>query len=90
MYNRNENLSGAEARAFLRNWLRENGVASKVADSLTMAELNEAWTDQSNQALASLKDRKESAAVKPVASIPAAGNEAAASLMLQALSLVQT
>jgi len=87
MYNRNETLSGAEARAFLRNWLRENGVASKLADSLTMAELNEAWTDQSNTKLESLKT--ERAAVP--ASVPAAaGNETAAQLMLQALSLVQT
>jgi cobaltochelatase CobS len=87
LYNRNETLSGAEARAFLRNWLRENGVASKLADSLTMAELNEAWTDQSNTKLESLK--AERAAVP--ASVPAsAGNETAAQLMLQALSLVQT
>jgi energy-coupling factor transporter ATP-binding protein EcfA2 len=88
MYNRNETLSGAEARAFLRNWLRENGVASKLADSLTMSELNAAWLDQSNETLQSLWDRPEKAPSLP--SVPAAaGNETAAALMLQALSLVQ-
>lgn len=86
MYNRNETLSGSEARAFLRNWLRENGVASKLADSLTMAELNEAWLDQSQTKLLALVNRP---AAPPVPSVPSAGNETAAALMLQALSLVQ-
>ena len=86
MYNRNETLSGSEARSFLRNWLRENGVASKLADSLTMAELNEAWTDQTQTALLALVNRPEP---KPAPVVPAAGNEAAAALILQALGMVQ-
>lgn len=87
MYNRTETLSGAEARAFLRNWLRENGIASRLADSLTMGELNEAWVDQSNATLEKLRARGASPAAPAPA--PAAGNETAAALMLQALSLVQ-
>ncbi len=88
MYNRNETLSGAEARSFLRNWLREAGVASKLADSLTMAELNEAWTDESNTALLALVNRPEPKPA-PVVSSLSAGNETAAALMMQALAMVQ-
>ena len=87
MYNRNETLAGSEALSFLRNGLRENGVASKLADSLTMAELNEAWTDQTQTALLALVNRPEA---KPAPVVPAAGNETAAALMMQALAMVQT
>jgi cobaltochelatase CobS len=95
MYNRNETLSGAEARAFLRNWMRENGVASRLTDTLTMAELNACWLDQTNETLNSHREQPAKAPFQPIHTNPLpagslpAGNETAAALMLQALSLVQ-
>lgn len=88
MYNRTETLSGAEARTFLRNWLRENGVASKLADSLTMAELNGAWTDTTNETLQTLRSRPTE--VVQNKGFAPGGNETAATLILQALNILQT
>ena len=88
MYNRTETLSGAEARTFLRNWLRENGVASKLADSLTMAELNGAWTDTTNETLQTLRSRPPE--VVQNKGFAPGGNETAATLILQALNILQT
>lgn len=87
-YSRSNPLSGAEGRAFLRSWLTDNGVKSALANSLTMSDLNSAWTDQTDATLEALRTRTESAPTS--ASGDRLALRSASSLMLEALSLVQT